>query len=98
MGLGAPMLWLAAVPAPGAAEEHKHSILRPLLAVMGVLQILYAYPVAGAQAQFATVIFVAIAALNVHDVLPGLPHAYRFPPGPRPLQQPWESPPCTPTI
>ena len=72
VGVVAPMLWLAAVPAPGAAEEHKHSILRPLLAVMGVLQILYAYPVAGAQAQFATVIFVAIAALNVHDVLPWL--------------------------
>jgi hypothetical protein len=65
IGLGTPMLWLCVTQ----REEHP-SLLRPLLAVLGVLQVLYAYPVAGAQGQFVTVIFVVIAALYVYDTLP----------------------------
>ena len=47
-------------------------ILFRSLAVLGVLQVMYAYPVAGAQGSFVTVIFVAIAAICVYDTLPWL--------------------------
>jgi hypothetical protein len=67
IGLGTPMLWLCV-----AVPDERPSMLRPLLAVLGVLQVMYAYPVAGAQGSFVTVIFVAIGAICVYDTLPWL--------------------------
>jgi hypothetical protein len=74
IGLGTPMLWLC-VAVPG----ERISLTRPLLAVLGVLQVMYAYPVAGAQGSFVTVIFVAIAAIDVYDTLPWLAARMRVP-------------------
>ncbi|HXA49243.1 MAG TPA: hypothetical protein VNV86_03005, partial [Candidatus Acidoferrum sp.] len=67
IGLGTPMLWLCV-----AVRDERPSMLRPLLAVLSVLQVMYAYPVAGAQGSFVTVIFVAIGAICVYDTLPWL--------------------------
>lgn len=64
-----PLLWLVGVPASGASKSER-SFLRPLLAVLGVLQVLYAYPVAGVQVAFVTVIMVPIAAICAWDALP----------------------------
>jgi hypothetical protein len=69
--IGTPMLWLAAIP-PTAGPGKQRTLLRPLLAVLGVLQVLYAFPVAGAQGQFITVTFVPAAAICLHDALPWL--------------------------
>jgi hypothetical protein len=65
LGLGTPMLWLVM-----ASPRSTGGMLRPLLALMGVLQVMYAYPVSGSQGQFVTVLFVVIAAICVHDTLP----------------------------
>jgi hypothetical protein len=64
IGLGTPMLWLCV-----AVRDERPPLVRPLLAVLGVMQVMYAYPVAGAQGSFVTVIFVAIAAICVYDTL-----------------------------
>jgi hypothetical protein len=58
------MLWLVML-----APQRSGGLLRPLLALMGVLQVMYAYPVAGAQGQFVTVLFVVIAAVCAQDAL-----------------------------
>ena len=70
VGAVTPMLWLVAI-AP-AAQPVRNDLLRPLLAVLGVLQVLYAYPVAGSHQAFVDVFFVGIAALCMWDVLPSL--------------------------
>ena len=68
VGAATPMLWLVAVPP--ATQPIRNDLLRPILAVMGVLQVLYAYPVAGSQRNLVDVLFIVIAALCVWDVLP----------------------------
>jgi hypothetical protein len=73
-GLATPLFWLAATPA--AAGEGRGP-LRALLAILGVLQVLYAFPVAGSQGRFVTVLLPVVAAICVHDTLPWL--AARFP-------------------
>ena len=61
LGFAAPFLWLVAVP-PNDSSHDTRGFGRTVLAVVGVLQVLYVYPVAGSQLQFATV-FVILAAL-----------------------------------
>jgi hypothetical protein len=70
VGAVTPLLWLVAVPP--ATQPVRNDLLRPLLAVMGVLQVLYAYPVAGSQSAFVDVLFIVIAALCLWDILPML--------------------------
>jgi hypothetical protein len=67
--LATPMLWLVLVtPAPSAAVADA-PMLRPLLAVFGAINVLYAYPVAGQQPAFASVLIVPCAILCAFDAL-----------------------------
>jgi hypothetical protein len=68
-GLATPLFWLAAAPCGGQTSRGP---LRPLLAILGVLQVLYAFPVAGSQARFVTVLLPVVAAICVRDTLPWL--------------------------
>jgi hypothetical protein len=65
IGAATPMLWLTAIP----NRERAGSLARAVLAVLGVLQVLYAYPVAGWQTGVVTVMMVVCAAVCVADVL-----------------------------
>jgi hypothetical protein len=68
IALGCPMLWLVTV---GARREFVESTLfRPMLALLAVIQTLYAYPVAGRQTAFVSVLMLVTAALCVWDALP----------------------------
>jgi hypothetical protein len=69
IGLAAPMMWLAAAP---GSRHVRGGLLRPLMSVLGTVQVLYVYPVAGWQTAFVSVLFVAAAALCVWDTLPSL--------------------------
>lgn len=66
--LGAPFLWLVAVP-PTKPLPAAGILGRTVLAAVGVLQILYAYPVAGSQLRFATVFVILAALVCFWDVL-----------------------------
>ena len=70
LGPAIPMLWLVA--APGGRPTPGGGLLRPLLAVLGSIHVLYAFPVAGWQTAFVSVLMVAAAALCVWDTLPWL--------------------------
>ena len=65
-----PLLWLAAITP--ASQTDRGDLVRPLLAVLAVIQVLYAYPVAGLQTGFVTVLMVVAAAVCVSDALPWL--------------------------
>jgi hypothetical protein len=68
VGLAAPMLWLVA--SPGGRPTPGGGLLRPLLAVLSTITVLYTFPVAGWQTAFVSVLMVACAALCVWDTLP----------------------------
>jgi hypothetical protein len=81
IGIGAPLLWLTtAVPAKDAGGSS--DLLRPMLAIAGVLTVLYAYPVAGGQKQFACVLIAIAATLCLWDaagwLLPRIARMARF--------------------
>jgi hypothetical protein len=65
--IGSPMLWLVVVP--GVADERADHFLRPLLAVAGVLQVLYAFPTAGSQAHFGSILIFIAAVICAADAL-----------------------------
>jgi hypothetical protein len=75
VGLMTPFCWVLCRPAgetrPGMA------FARTLLATLAILQTLYAYPLAGSQAQFITVLLIVVAGVCLADALPGLPHFLR---------------------
>ncbi|MEO8595984.1 MAG: hypothetical protein ABI759_21865 [Candidatus Solibacter sp.] len=77
--VAAPMLWLVTILPPGYPQPRQDSLVRPVFAVLGVLQVLYVYPVAGSQTLFAAVIMVAVAALCLRDTLPWLAARTPFP-------------------
>jgi hypothetical protein len=62
-----PLLWLVATRSGKAGAATQDSLARALLLLLGVLQILYAYPVAGSQTQFAGVFLIAVAAICLSD-------------------------------
>jgi hypothetical protein len=62
-----PMIWLVAVPATSTGNQE--NFLRPFLAVLGVLQTLYAYPTAGSQTPFTAVLMIGIAAISLWDAM-----------------------------
>jgi hypothetical protein len=65
--IGTPMLWLVAVPRmEKSGESH---FMRPLLAVAGVLLVLYAFPTAGSQAHFSAILILAAGAICAADAL-----------------------------
>jgi hypothetical protein len=62
-------LWLVATRSGKAGAATQDSLARALLLLLGVVQVLYAYPVAGSQIKFATVFPIAIAAICLSDGL-----------------------------
>jgi hypothetical protein len=61
------LLWLVATRSGKTRSNTQDSLARVLLMLLGVLQVLYAYPVAGSQTRFATVSMIAIAAICLWD-------------------------------
>jgi hypothetical protein len=64
-----PFLWLVAARPTSSAAAPRHILARPLLAVLAVIQVLYAYPVAGSQVPFVTVLMIVIAGICFWDGL-----------------------------
>jgi hypothetical protein len=63
LNFATPFLWLvAARPANAGATPH-YALARALLALTGVIQVLYAYPVAGSQVDFVAVFAIVIATI-----------------------------------
>lgn len=77
MNCASPFIWLVAVRLGAAAPHRINSLPRAILALVTVIQILYAYPVAGLQTVFTTVMMIVTAAICLADSLPFL--RYRFP-------------------
>ena len=61
-----PFLWVVAVP-PGVAPASALPVGRSILALVAVYQSLQAYPVAGSQLAFATLLMIPIAFVCAHD-------------------------------
>jgi hypothetical protein len=72
MSLAPPFVWLVAVRPGKTLPERIGSFPRALLALVTVIQILYAYPVAGSQVPFTAVTIIALAAICLSDSLPFL--------------------------
>jgi hypothetical protein len=62
-----PLLWLVAARTGKAGSAVPDSLARALLLLLGVLQVLYAYPVAGSQTRFAGVLLICIAVICLRD-------------------------------
>jgi len=66
--LAGPFVWLVAVPPAGSIHDSQR-FGRTVLALVGALQVLYAYPVAGSQLRFVTAFLTLAAAVCSSDVL-----------------------------
>jgi hypothetical protein len=69
LNFATPFLWLVAARPAGAGVDSRSTMARSLLALLGVIQVLYAYPVAGSQLGFVTVFMIAIAGICFWDGL-----------------------------
>jgi hypothetical protein len=63
-----PFLWLVVVSPSGTNKLSGFS--RAMLALVTVIQVLYAYPVAGTQVQFSAILIIAVASICFADSLP----------------------------
>ena len=63
--LGAPLLWLAALPPAG--EPFRNTFLRVLIPALAALQFLHAYPMPGSQLAWGSFLLVPVAAICVSD-------------------------------
>jgi hypothetical protein len=69
MNYALPLLWLVAIPNDGGAAGRAGSFSRALLMMVGVIQFLYAFPVAGEQMQFTEILPIVIAAVCLADAV-----------------------------
>ena len=67
-----PFIWLVAVRPGKTLPDHIGGLPRAILALVTIVQILYAYPVAGLQVRFTAVIMIVVAAICFSDSLPFL--------------------------
>jgi hypothetical protein len=67
-----PFVWLAAVPPSKTLPDLIGRLPRAILVFVAVIQVLYAYPVAGAQVPFTAVLIIVTAAICLSDGLPFL--------------------------
>jgi hypothetical protein len=67
-----PFLWMVAIGPGKNMPDRIGNFRRAILALVAVLQILYAYPVAGSQVPFTAVMIIAVAAICIADTLPFL--------------------------
>jgi len=65
-----PFIWLVAVRPEKSAPGSQDSFARAVLALAGVIQVLYVYPVAGSQIQFAAIFLIALAGVCLWDGIP----------------------------
>ncbi len=74
-----PWAWLI-IPSPGKAGEHQHPMFaaRVFLSLAAVWQGLQAYPIAGSQVAFATLLFVPVQVVCLWDALAWLRHSPRI--------------------
>jgi hypothetical protein len=80
LGYVTPLCWLLLCPpSDDAAPRHAHA--RILLCTATVLQILYAFPIAGSQTYFLRVLLILVAAISLLDGL----HSLRQPAGFAPM-------------
>jgi hypothetical protein len=81
-GLIIPFCWILACTPAGNGSKLIYA--RTLLASLAILQTLYAYPVAGSQAPFTSILLIVVAGVCLADALSGLPglvHQGTFPSG-----------------
>jgi hypothetical protein len=69
INFGLPLLWLIAAPSGHAGSATQDRSGRALLLLLAVTQVLYAYPVAGAQLRFAAVLMIAVTGICLSDGL-----------------------------
>jgi hypothetical protein len=69
MNYALPVLWLVAIPNDACTASRTGSFSRALLMMVGVIQFLYAFPVAGEQMQFVEILPIVIAAVCFADAV-----------------------------
>ena len=69
LNFATPFLWLVAARPGNAGDSPRYTRARALLALLGVIQVLYAYPVAGSQVGFVAVFMIVVAGICFWDGL-----------------------------
>jgi hypothetical protein len=69
LNFATPFLWLVAARPSNAGDSRRYTRARALLALLGVIQVLYAYPVAGSQVVFVAVFMIVVAGVCFWDGL-----------------------------
>jgi hypothetical protein len=69
INFGLPLLWLIAAPSGKTDSATRDASGRALLLLLAVTQVLYAYPVAGAQLPFAAVLMICVIGICLSDGL-----------------------------
>jgi hypothetical protein len=64
-----PFLWLIVARCPGQTFSTRDTRVRAMLGLLGVIQVLYAYPVAGSQVAFVTIPMIVIGAVCTWDTV-----------------------------
>ena len=73
LNFATPFLWLVAARPANAGADPRYVLARALLALLGVIQVLYAYPVAGSQVAFVAVFMIVVAGICFWDGLSWTP-------------------------
>jgi hypothetical protein len=74
LNFATPFLWLVAARPVTPGTDSRYSLARALLAILGVIQVLYAYPVAGSQVDFVAVYTIIFAGICFWDSLSWIRH------------------------
>ena len=69
LNFATPFLWMVAARPGNAGAKPRYARARALLALLGVIQVLYAYPVAGSQVVFVAVFMIVVAGICFWDGL-----------------------------
>ena len=69
LNFATPYLWLVAARPMNAGSNSLYATARALLALLGVIQALYAYPVAGSQVGLVAVLMIVVAAICFWDAV-----------------------------
>jgi hypothetical protein len=69
LNLATPFLWLVAARPINAWGNPRYTLTRALLALLGVIQALYAYPVAGSQVGLVAVLMIVVAGICFWDAV-----------------------------
>jgi hypothetical protein len=67
LNFATPFIWLVAARPADSGAPARYTQARALLAVLGVIQVLYAYPIAGSQVAFVTVMMMVAAGICFWD-------------------------------